>query len=276
MRRSTIGIVLIFFLGACNSLFYNRSFNQKDLLNYRSPLEKDGYTLVFRDEFNSGKLDSKIWKDHPYYGVRFHPDYKYMWYSPDNFSFTDSTIRLHAVKKEITADTLTFPYQVAYIENSPVMDQQYGFFEIRCKIPEEEFMWPAFWLASRHSWPPEIDIFEFYTTRNNSKQFSNLHKKNTNPKIKRANVWKEKGHKIPDPWKHFHTYGLEWTPKEIIWYVDGIKVRNEVNDTSQFKYPMHVIINLCIQNEKEVIQSTPDLNGVFEVDYVRVWKLNNP
>lgn len=44
--------------------------------------------------------------------------------------------------------------------------QQYGYFEIRCKLPPAlANLWPAAWLLySGHRWPPEIDIMERFGT----------------------------------------------------------------------------------------------------------------
>jgi len=42
----------------------------------------------------------------------------------------------------------------------------YGFYEIECKLPTGPKLWPAFWMWSWDSWPPEIDVFEGYTTNN--------------------------------------------------------------------------------------------------------------
>jgi Beta-glucanase/Beta-glucan synthetase len=45
---------------------------------------------------------------------------------------------------------------------SKIFKQQYGYFEIRSKMPNSTGTWPAFWLTGTQSWPPEIDIYEWY------------------------------------------------------------------------------------------------------------------
>ncbi len=42
--------------------------------------------------------------------------------------------------------------------------QRYGYFEIKCKLPDGPGVWPAFWLveAGQASPAPEIDVFEYY------------------------------------------------------------------------------------------------------------------
>ena len=41
---------------------------------------------------------------------------------------------------------------------------RYGWFEAKIKLPKGKNLWPAFWMWAWDSWPPEIDIFEGYTT----------------------------------------------------------------------------------------------------------------
>jgi beta-glucanase (GH16 family) len=40
----------------------------------------------------------------------------------------------------------------------------YGYFEIEAKLPTGRNLWPAFWMWSFDSWPPEIDILEGYSS----------------------------------------------------------------------------------------------------------------
>ena len=42
----------------------------------------------------------------------------------------------------------------------------FGEFEIEAKLPYGKHLWPAFWMWSWDSWPPEIDVFEGYSDNN--------------------------------------------------------------------------------------------------------------
>ena len=45
----------------------------------------------------------------------------------------------------------------------------YGTFEIEAKLPKgQPNAWPAFWMWSFDSWPPEIDVFEAYSNKKGS------------------------------------------------------------------------------------------------------------
>ncbi len=43
----------------------------------------------------------------------------------------------------------------------------YGTYTLEVKLPKGDKLWPSFWLYSYDSWPPEIDIFEGYSERDN-------------------------------------------------------------------------------------------------------------
>lgn len=261
---------------SCSPLAYVRTFKPSLLSGQANPVEREGWVLSFQDEFNDGKLDDRKWSTLPYFGQPYHPAHRYQYYCSDCFAFTDSTIRIPVVQEEKTFDGVAIPYGVGLLDNYKVFDQQYGYFEIRCRIPIGPALWPAFWLVSRHAWPPEIDIFEFYTSRHTRKLYSNLHWRNTSKKKKRPNQWKEKEHKLPDPSELFHVYACEWNEKEIKWYFDNIQIRKQKNDTSEFKYPMHITINNAVQNNDDLKNGKALLPAWFDVDYVRAYFRSGP
>ncbi|HNQ13009.1 MAG TPA: glycoside hydrolase family 16 protein [Bacteroidia bacterium] len=261
---------------SCSRLAYVRTFKPHLLHGQPNSIERKGWMLTFQDEFNDKKLDKDKWSTVPYFGLPYHPSHTYQYYCDDCFTFSDSTIFIPVIQQEKKFDTLSIPYGVGLLDNYKVFDQQYGYFEIRCRIPEGPALWPAFWLVSRYAWPPEIDIFEFYTSRHKRKLYSNLHWRSTSKKKKRPNQWKEKEHKLPDPAAQFHVYGCEWNEKEIRWYFDDILIRKQKNDTAEFKYPMHITINNAVQNNEDLKSGNALLPALFEVDYVRAYKATGP
>lgn len=139
------------------------------------------------------------------------------------------------------------------------MSYQYGYLEIRAKVPVKKGTCPAFWLKSwndqfeiykgdvklgfnpNKSFEGEIDVLE---TFGYECLIPNIHKFwNPISGLKdvhdQANNYEGKTTKYyftdnssPDDW---HTYGCEWTPDAISMYVDGIKYNtynlNEVYDS---------------------------------------------
>jgi beta-glucanase (GH16 family) len=228
---------------------------------------KPGWVLTFQDEFNTGKLDRAKWITLPYHGSRYSPNNKYIYCGDNNFAFTKSTIQLIAREEVVKVDTFEFPYTIGWLENPWVMDQLYGYFEIRCKLPEGKGMWPAFWLVSRHSWPPEVDIFEIYTSHNARVIESNIHYLADN-----RHSSKMKKTKIPDPRENFHVYAVEWQPELMIWYFDHQPIRRQVIKKEWFNHPMHIVVNTTIDIRRASNITETTLPNYFEVDYVRAYK----
>ena len=77
------------------------------------------------------------------------------------FAIAASTLQITAAPAApgTLADGLT--YTSGMITTRTSLDQLYGYFEIRAKLPVGQGFWPSFWLVrSDGVWPPEIDVME--------------------------------------------------------------------------------------------------------------------
>ncbi|PCJ25845.1 MAG: hypothetical protein COA97_07130 [Flavobacteriales bacterium] len=230
----------------------------------QNPIEKEGWELTFNDEFNGGELDHKKWQDLPYHGSR-NIDKSITYYAKNQYNFTDSTIIFIADAKDNKGNK---EYRSGMIDSSPSFRQQYGYFEIRSKNPKGTGFWPAFWLVSTEKWPPEIDIYEFYTNepnriKTNQHWLNKRGKKHMQPK---GHIMKE------DASEYFHTYAIDWSRKKIIWYLDGKKIKTSRKGTKHLKYKMHIIINNEVSRTNDMNMEKATFPNYFEVDYVRVYK----
>lgn len=255
----------------------------------RNPLEKRGWILTFEDDFDTGSIDYNKWQDLPYYAAVRYDDtglatgnmpISYM--SPTNFSFGPTTVKLITDNQPIVITNdphfngpFTIPYTTAYLgwkgstTGQPYgpFDQLHGYFEIRCKIPSTPAQWPAFWLVSRASWPPEIDIFEFFTTTFTDRFSSTQHwGKEPDHPMEGAN------HRVCRPAEYFHIYACEWTATEIRWYYDNQLVRIASDGISDFVYHMHIVVNSAIQQGKGIHPENSTYPNYLEVDYVRAYR----
>src|SRR5579862_2223546 len=122
--------------------------------------------------------------------------------------------------------------------------QQYGYFEIRAKLPPGPGLWPAFWLSSS---PPgadsniEIDVLEFYGDPLGS-YMSTVH------------VWKPGPHRGTDfqvvtrpneVSADFHRYGVLVDPEWITMYFDEVEVW-KVRTPPEHKRPLMILLNLAL------------------------------
>jgi beta-glucanase (GH16 family) len=234
---------------------------QNEALSVRE-MEKKGWRLTFRDEFNGRKLDQTKWSDSYWYG-RTHGNNELQYYAPDGYELKNGILRLKAEKRRYEGHD----YTSGMISSHGKFVQKYGYFEIRAKFPKGKGYWPAFWLlpADVRKWPPEIDVLEILGHEPN-KVYMTLHWRDE------AGRHKQKGGSWvgPDFSADFHVFAIEWKRGEIIWYVDGVE-RFRVNENVPDE-PMYLIANLAVGGDWP---GAPDASTVFpgymDIDYIRVY-----
>ena len=167
----------------------------------------------------------------------------------------------------------------------------YGTFEIEARLPEGKHLWPAFWMWSWNSWPPEIDVFEGYTDSREGYYDEGTAgyigepqvPSTTTTPIRTANWkvlwnvhWRDQFNQptslggvrgvLPykDPTKHFIKYKAVWKPLEILIYFDDVLTATFTNSVVMSQYigtRMNVIINNAIQPEMDL--NNPTLSSMF-------------
>ena len=149
--------------------------------------------------------------------------------------------------------------------------QQYGYFEMRARMPIGNGFWPSFWLVThRDAWPPELDIFEASGSRPDKVHFA-IHE--VGPKLpSQASGWVD----LPRRGRidGFHRYGMEWTAEAIHWFVDDQRLFSFKGH--QVHEPMHMRINMAVGSHEPYWIPDPDAStpfpGRFEIDYVRAYQ----
>lgn len=143
----------------------------------------------------------------------------------------------------------------------------HGRFYLKAKLPKGPNLWPAFWMWSWDTWPPEIDVFEAYSNSRgsylkprllNPLGFWNVQTNVHYTKDGRNKMAKGKTHwfGFQDPSEHFITYMVDWTPESVKFYYDDRLVRviddplimSQLNQTK-----MNVIINNGVTAEVDKI-----------------------
>jgi beta-glucanase (GH16 family) len=241
---------------------------------------RDGWHLTFEDDFDS--FDRAIWIDMPYYGLRYHPgsipqgQAPSQYFDPDLIQVQDSCLHLISEPNPITIShqdqekdwgSFTIPFRCAWVQTLPhTFSQHEGFFEIRAKAPSQLSCWPAFWLVSTESWPPEIDIFEHYTSKSLSRSTSTIHW-GTSPNHPQSGF----AYCTLPLDEEFGVWGCEWNSSEIKIYYNRILV-HIFKTPSDFTLPMCLVINSAIQTLPDNTPKDPTSRATFIIDWVRVWK----
>ena len=176
-------------------------------------------------------------------------------------------------------------YTSARITTKGLLDQQYGRFEARIKLPIGKGIFPAFWMLGDDEngtlvWPEigEIDIME-YVGDKPTQVFGTIH----GPGFSGAASISKKYDLLNSRFDNqFHVFGVEWSPNRINWYVDGDlyqsltpkDVEDETNGAGRwvFNRPFHIILNVAVGGN---LPGAPNANTTFPqrmlVDYVRVY-----
>jgi beta-glucanase (GH16 family) len=253
-------------------LFFHKAFEPDSYKSYKSEFEKPNMTLTFFDNFDNNSINTSKWTNYMWWGQNYHPADKHQWYDINRCKIVNGILNMNIENDPKTFEDGTFEYAVGNLNNSHVFEQKYGYFEIKCKIPSEKGAWPAFWLASKHSWPPEIDIFEFYTGKKKDCWETNVHwgKEPKHPsRVMGHGVWKTS--------ERFHVYAVDWKEDKMDFFWNGILVRRITDKQilNDFSYPMHIIINNAIDSGDG--RGFGDINCPmsFKVLWVRAYRHNS-
>lgn len=213
---------------------------------------------------------------------QLHPDKPQCWYDPSAVKVIDGidwlVLKTHSNPKYFDNIKSISPYGVGLVSCTERFG--HGTFEIEAKLPVGKNLWPAFWMWSWDSWPPEIDVFEGYTTTRSETYFdfkinnplgfwnvqSNIHYINQDGN---ASSIKGKTHWMGfnSPSKNYIRYKVEWFPNRITIYYDDRKVREltDMNILDQFnRTTMNVVINNHIRYNTPHISSDQTSNFVIK------------
>ena len=221
-----------------------------------------GYTLVWADEFNEGKLDTNQWD--------YRTDSKH-WSTQkaENVSVRDRKIVL-AVKKEDSGDK--------HYTGAGVISKQafkYGYYESRFKVPPGAGWHTSFWIQKHDGTGgtgPSISAQELDVCENDSVNPTNygvnVHKWNPLPHISQGH----KAVKTSDLSADFHTFGCEFTPEQVKYYFEG-KLVQMVAVTNFAHSDQHIWLTTIASHlgKTKAVDETK-LPAAAEYDYVRFYR----
>jgi len=247
---------------------------------------KSSWQLVWSDEFDyNGLPDPAKWRyDIGAHGWGNKELQNYTERRKENARVENGVLIIEARRDGGEAN----PYTSARLTTKGKGDWTYGRFEIRAKLPSGRGTWPAIWmLASQRSygngyWPDngEIDIMEHVGFEPDVVHFS-AHTKAYNHSVRTEKTSKMT---LESARSDFNVYAVEWTPREIRWYVNdrqhfkfsNERLSNTAADYKQWPFdkPFHLLLNLAVGGTwggREGVDESiwPQR---MEVDYVRVYK----
>lgn len=224
--------------------------------------ELPGYTLVFGDEFNDKKLDTKRWITSLPWGRTNRGEGQY--YTPEALREGGGTLTFTA-REQLTQGKR---YSSGAI-SSRGLEFTYGRVEARVNSPAGAGLWPAFWLVTTSpTLNDEIDIMEILGS-DPSLGHAVLHWGTTSDKH-----MTKKTYRNPDFSVGYHVFAVEWEPGNLVWYVDGLE-RSRITGDSVPSNPMRIITSLTVGGPTSW-SGPPDRYTKFpaemKVDYIRVYQ----
>lgn len=232
----------------------------------------DFTNLVWSDEFNTnGKPDASKWNYDIGTGSGGWGNNELQYYTDrlENAKVENGLLIITAKKENYQGSE----YTSARLKTKGKFAFKYGKIEFRAKLPYGVGTWPALWMLGNDidnvGWPAcgEIDVME-HVGRELNKIYGTVHYPDhaggnaVGGTVMINNVTSE-----------FHIYSAEWDDKEIRFYVDNNLFFTFSNSSNiPFNHDFFIIMNCAIGGNFGGTVDPAFSSGVFEIDYVRVYR----
>ena len=267
------------YIKATRTVFINLENNVSVGEGYSTPIEYDGYTLIWNDEFDANSVNDNKWVFETGDGC---PNLcgwgnnELQYYRAENAWVSDDVLTIEARKESYQGRN----YTSTRMKTQGKFSFKYGRVDIRALLPKGQGIWPALWMLGNSitsvGWPAcgEIDIMEMIGGGDgrDNRVHGTLH-------------WDSNGHaSTGDGYTlssgtfadEYHVFSFTWDETSVKWYVNDVKFY-EVNITpdhmSEFHQPHFFIFNIAVGGNWP---GAPDATTVFpqqmRVDYIRVFQ----
>ena len=226
--------------------------------------------MIFKDEFSGTALDP-VWHTAQYW------DHEYTIVGQGELQAFDASAAmvrdgfLHLTAREDSSYGVPYVSGLVqtggdtWVSGEPKFSFTYGYMEVRAKLPSGQGLWPAIWMmpASHNDDNGELDVVEVIGSDPRRANF-NLHRNGLND-----------GHEWlgPDFSQDFHTFGVDWQPNYVAWYVDGVERARTTDPRYISPEAAYPILNVAVGGDwPGAPNDTTQFPATMEVDYVRVWQ----
>lgn len=221
----------------------------------------EGWELIWHDEFEDHALNRSKWTTENWAAEK---NNELQFYTPQNIMLENGLLKIVSEKesfegREYTSGALHTKNKFSFL---------YGKVELRAKLPSGQGMFPAFWMMpnQEQTWLPEIDILEMLGHQPDE-IWMVVHWLDNDNRLKSSSS----SYKGPDYSADYHTFGIEWSPDQITWFIDGIE-RYQTDDYIPDQ-EMYLYVNTAIGgNWPGSPDQTTTFPQYFEIDYIRVYQ----
>jgi beta-glucanase (GH16 family) len=177
----------------------------------------------------------------------------------DNVSINDGVLNITAIQQTEGGQD----YTSARIKTQGLIDFEYGKLDVVAKLPSGIGTWPAIWLL------PQNNIYYYNSSDSDPLQYlndgeidimeaigaqpeivtSSAQSRSYNPMLNDERIETDT---VSDDTTSFHDYGLEWTPNQLIFTIDGVPYhtvnRQPTDNYKAWPYDQayYLVINLAL------------------------------
>ncbi len=224
-----------------------------------------GYKLFWSDEFDGTQLDTNKW------------DYRGLGKRQAAINVKDTVALDGKGNLVLTTKRVNNEIHSAMIGTQGKFETKYGYFECRVKMQKTNGQRSAFWIQTPKKMEEgvdpsisgaEIDIYECFYVQS-KEAFHNLH-------------WGGygKGHKhvgsdainIKGLQEGYHTFGVEWTPKEYRFFVNGEETWRTSEGVSHVDQYLILSMEVTDKQSAKIVMKKEGYEDQVLFDYVRVYK----
>ena len=249
-----------------------------------SPMNYEGFELVWADEFNGDELKAENWNHDIGGGGWGNNESQY--YREENVSVSDGSLTISAKQEDFGGRN----YTSSRIKTEGLFDFTYGRVDIRAVLPRGQGIWPALWALGANfnlpgvGWPKcgEIDIMEMIggAGRENAIH-GTVHWNIGGLEGSYAPWYQGQAYTSSDFSTGFNVFSIIRTENQIEWRVnDEPFYQFNIDDSpnhAPFRKPFFLIFNVAVGGNWP---GYPDASTTFPqkmiVDYVRVFEPADP
>lgn len=247
--------------------------------NPSSPIDKKDYTLIFDEEFDGEKLDSSKWLDEYLPHASDSPEGCKARYNLNNgildLILTEdmpqyacyTSMKVSSIQTIEKNNLHPNGRQMRDVEEFNGFSAKYGYFEMRAKLPDckggGHIAWWLIGIQDEESHDAEIDILENLFDSNNVFSPKIWHWDDNNLSDFQRDI------KLPGDFDNsYHVYSMNWTPKGLTFYVDGVRI---AHTKSSPDYEMGMLLGIYTGCDWDGVDNMI-YPKTFSIDYIRVYQ----
>jgi beta-glucanase (GH16 family) len=237
-------------------------------------LPPPGSHLTFNATFTGTSLDTATWTPCFWYALPgagcthlgSYPEQE--WYLPSQDQVSGGALHLAASPvstngTNANGQPTNYPCRSGMITTDQSYDFTYGYIQVVAQVPKGRNTWPAMWMlpANHAEVLPEIDLMEIVGSQT-TRALVTFH-----PVTGAQQSLLVKTADLSSGW---HTFGLDWEPGSLTWYIDGNPVFAVT--TGVPSEPMYFLANLAITNAFQPLRLPSSCTGSLSIRSVQVWQ----